>query len=433
MLKVGIRHEDKYLAETRTPLVPSDIEQLIKNTEIQVILEPSAKRVFSNESFEVVGAQIGEIDGCDLIIGVKEVPVQKILTSKIYLIFSHVIKGQKENMPALKKMMELKVSLIDYEKIVDEKGKRLIFFGRYAGLAGMINGLWCLGKRLDVLGVETPFLHIRQARTYSSLDEARQAIIKVGEMISSGGMDKLTVPIVIGFTGYGNVSKGAWEIMDLLPVVTITPEDLMGLQVTGNWDRRAVYKVVFDEKHLVKPIDPDNSFDLQDYYSHPEKYINNFEQYLDKITVLVNGTYWDARYPRLVTKSYLKTHYHANHPLKVIADISCDINGSIECTDLCTKPENPVFVYEPLTEKIRFGFDHAGLLVLAVDILPSELPKDSSIGFSSVLMPFIKELDNTDFSVSFDELDVPFPIKKAIILYHGQLTPEYRYLEKYID
>ncbi len=433
MLKIGIRHEDKYESETRTPLIPIDIQRLINDDGIDITVESSNKRVYQDDDFRNAGAHIGSLDHCDIIIGVKEVPIYKISPSKVYLIFSHVIKGQKDNMPSLKKMMELNVTLIDYEKIVDEHGKRLIFFGRYAGLAGMINSLWTLGKRLAYLGLETPFLHIRQARTYHSLEEAKQAVGSLSQMIKSGGLSQLNFPLVIGFTGNGNVSKGAWEIMDLLPVREISNDQLLTLQKTGHWDDHCIYKVVFTEKEMVKPRDASKSFDLIEYYANPSIYESDFEKYLDKITLLVNGAYWDDRYPRIVTKNYLRRHYNDQHPLKVIADISCDANGSIECTEFCTKPEDPVFVYNPLEDKAIQGFDHDGLLVMAVDILPSELPKDSSAGFSSALFPYIEQLSKIDFSLPFELSSFPEPLKKATILYKGELTTDFEYLRRFLD
>lgn len=433
MLKLGIRHEDKYDIETRTPLIPADVFNLVHEEQIEIIVEPSGKRVYSDQSFAKAGAKIGDLSACQIIIGVKEVPVNRIEDSKIYLIFSHVVKGQKQNMPALKKMIEKNVTLIDYEKIVDDKGRRLIFFGRFAGLAGMINGLWCLGKRLEYQGIHTPFTHIQQARNYKSLLEVEQAVIESAEMIRNGGLSHLDFPVVIGITGTGNVSRGACEILDLLPLTEISAIELLKLKKSGNWDRRRVYKVVFTEKELVKPSAPGKLFDLEDYYKNPSGYQNDFEQYLDKMTLLVNGTYWDERYPRIVTKSYLKENYDDSHPLKVIADISCDVDGSIECTVFCTKPDDPVFSYLPETDQTFMGFEHPGLLVMAVDILPSELPRDSSIGFSKALVPFIHHLVKADFSLPFESINLPEPIKKAVILYNGKLTPDFEYLKKHLN
>jgi len=293
--------------------------------------------------------------------------------------------------------------------------------------------LWSLGKRLSYYGLETPFLHIRQAKTYNSLLEVEHAILETGEMIRKGGLSHLNYPLVVGLTGSGNVSRGACEILELLPVEKITANSLLELKQSGDWDHRKVYMVVFTENEMVKRSDPAKAFDLQDYYKNPSGYQNDFEQYLDKMSLLVNGTYWDERYPRLVTKQYLKENYHEGHPLKVIADISCDLNGSVECTGFCTKPDDPVFTYLPESDQAVMGFDHPGLLIMAVDILPSELPKDSSVGFSTALVPFIKHLIKADFSLPFASLNLPETVKKAVILYHGELTPSFEYLRNHLN
>ena len=160
---IGIRHEDKYVMERRAPLTPKHVERLIKNKKLDFVVQTSEKRVFTDEEYIKAGAKIGkDLKKCSVIFGVKEMPVTFFEEEKTYIFFSHVIKGQAYNMPMLKKMMEMKCNLIDYERVVDEQGKRLIFFGRYAGLAGMIDSLWSLGLRLKDAGYKTPFAQIKQ-------------------------------------------------------------------------------------------------------------------------------------------------------------------------------------------------------------------------------------------------------------------------------
>ena len=186
---IGIRHEDRYEKELRAPLTPKHVERLVKEKKLDFIVQNSEKRVFKDDEYKKAGALIEkDLKKCSVIFGVKEIPESFFEKEKTYVFFSHTIKGQKHNMPILKRMMELKCNLIDYEKIVDEQGKRLIFFGKYAGLAGMINTLWALGLRLKSFGVETPFLKIRQAHTYHSLEEAKQDISGVGQEIAEEGM-----------------------------------------------------------------------------------------------------------------------------------------------------------------------------------------------------------------------------------------------------
>ena len=432
---VGIRREDKSIWERRVPLVPEDVRRLIAEHGIQVIVQPSDIRVFKDEEYAAVGARVQEdLSPCDVIFAVKEVPPHLLLPGKTYVYFAHVIKGQPYNMPMLKRLLDLGCVLIDYEKITDEKGRRLIFFGRHAGWAGMLDTLWALGKRLEWEGIPTPFASIGQAHTYPNLESARRAVREVGERIRREGLPADLAPLVVGFAGYGNVSRGAQEIFDLLPVQEVAPEDLATL-FEGEPDPHTLYKVVFKEEHMVEPIDPKGSFDLQDYYSHPEKYRSRFASHVPYLTVLVNGIYWEAKYPRLVTKDYLRELFGGpTRPrLRVIGDISCDIEGAIECTVKCTEPGDPVYVYNPLTGEVIDGYEGEGVVILAVDILPSELPREASIDFSAVLRQFVPAIAQADYTVPLDELDLPPEIKRAVIAYRGELTPRYRYLERYLE
>lgn len=450
---IGIRREDKYLMERRTPLTPSHVKQLVEKHGIKVSVQSSGKRIFSDEEYAKAGAHITEhLHDCDVVFGVKEIPVSAFEPGKTYVFFSHVIKGQAYNMPMLKQMMTLGCNLIDYECISDDQDKRLIFFGKYAGLAGMINALWSLGQRLKEFGLtNNPFLPIRQAHHYESLEEAKAEISEVGQIISRKGLPKELLPLTIGFTGYGNVSVGAQEIASLLPTMEITPKQLLSLKRNAALPGNIMYKVVFREEHLVRKKATENgcgcgcgadhaltggnkeAFDLQHYYQNPDNYENDFEQYLPHLSVLMNCMYWDQRYPRLLTKEFSRKLCKDGHPtLTVIGDITCDPDGSIEITHKGTEIEDPVFVYNPDSDKATMGFKGHGILVMAVDILPSELPRDASKEFANALFPFVKAIANADFGKGYDDLHLPQAIKKALILHKGTLTPKFEYIFGYL-
>jgi alpha-aminoadipic semialdehyde synthase len=431
---IGIRHEDKYVMERRAPLTPNHVERLIKNKKLDFVVQTSEKRVFTDEEYIKAGAKIAkDLKKCGVIFGVKEMPESFFEEEKTYVFFSHVIKGQPYNMPMLRKMMEMKCNLIDYERVVDEQGKRLIFFGRYAGLAGMINSLWSMGLRLKEAGYKTPFSQIKQAHHYSSLAEVREVISAVGQEIAEKGLPEELRPFTVAFTGYGNVSQGAQEIIGLLPVKEISPEKLLTLKRRSKLPDNLIYKVVFKEADLFEPIDENEEFELHEYYSNPEKFRSKFEKYIPHTDMLINCIYWDARYPRIVTKDYLQKLFAAGTPkLKVIGDISCDPNGSVECTAKGTEIEDPIFVYHPDTRTYTMGHKGEGVLLMAVDILPSELPRDSSAGFADVLINYVKAIADCDFSEDFLTLDLPNAIKSALILHRGELTPHYKYLEEHL-
>lgn len=423
----GIRHEDKSVWEKRVPIVPADASDLIKSHGIEVQVQNSSTRIFKEDKYKEAGAVIKEKLDAPFIIGVKEMPKEFFEKDKMYLFFSHTIKAQAYNMPMLKKMIDLNTTLIDYEKIADDKGRRLIAFGKYAGIAGMIDTIWSLGQKWNHEGYKNPLSEIKQAKDYASLDEFREHAKKVSEKIKTTGFPKELTPVVVGFAGYGNVSVGAQEMLDLFPVKEVPPSELDSLEQ----DTNLIYKVVFKEEDMVKESSG-KPFELNDYYQNPQKYESIFENNLTKFSALVNAIYWDERYPRLVTKNWLKNNFTKDSKLKVIGDISCDIDGSVECTVKATEPGDPIYTYDPKTDSIKSGYEGDGPVILAVDILPSEVPKDASEYFSHLLKPFIIEVLNSDFPDDFESCTLPDHLKKAVIVYKGELTPEYKYLEEHI-
>jgi saccharopine dehydrogenase (NAD+, L-lysine-forming) len=431
---IGIRREDKSIWERRVPLIPEHASELVDDHDITVIVQPSDIRVFHEEEYIAVGAEVREdLSDCDAIFAVKEVPPNLLLPDKTYVYFAHVVKGQPYNMPMLRRLLDLGCTLIDYEKVTDDKGRRLIFFGRHAGWAGMLDTLWALGQRLQWEGFDTPFSTIRQAHAYETLAAAKEAVQKAGAQIRAQGLPHDLTPLVVGFAGYGNVSQGAQDIFDLLPFEEVEPAAVAELFERES-DSHTLYKVVFKERHMVEPLSPEHSFELQDYYKHPEKYRSRFPDYLPYLTVLVNGIYWESRYPRLVTKVLLRDLFGSPTPprLRVIGDISCDVEGAVECTVRCTEPGDPIYVYDPLTGRTADGHAGEGVVVLAVDILPSELPREASTYFSGVLKEFIPAIVQANHTLSFDDLDLPPETKRAVIAFRGELTPDYRYLQKHL-
>ena len=435
MYSLGIRREDKSIWERRVPLNTSDVKELIEKYGINIVVQPSQTRVYFDEDYALAGAVINEdLSACRVILGVKEIPPSFFLPGKIYVFFSHVIKGQEQSMPMLRKMMELGCTLIDYEKISSPEGRRLLFFGRQAGQAGMIDTLWALGKRLEWEGYDTPFSQIRCAHVYKSLDDAGKVISETGSLLKQNLLPEKLRPMIFGFAGYGNVSQGAQEVLDFLPVEEIRPDEIEELIESRNPPGDRLFKVIFYEKDMVEPKDENAEFDLNDYYNHPEKYQPVFSSYLPYLTVLLNGIYWDERYPRLVTKKQLRK-WHDERVflrLRVIGDVSCDVEGSVECTLRQTDPENPVYTYNPEDGMAHDGWEGPGIVILAVDFLPSELPLDASNFFSRVLKRFIPALVTADYDVDFDSLALPGELKNAVVIHRGKLTPRYEYIGRFI-
>lgn len=429
---IAIRHEDKYKMERRAALAPKHVKMLTDQG-LEVLVESSKKRIFTDEEYRAAGAKVTQdISKASLIFGVKEMPIDYFEANKTYVFFSHTIKGQAYNMPLLQNMIDHKINLFEYEKITDEKGRRLIFFGHFAGLAGMINSFWSYGQRLKKLGLSSCFDTLQQSHKYTSLDEAKAAIKKVGEEIRAKGLAKENGPMVIGITGYGNVSKGAQEIVKLLPSEQISPAELLQKSNENSLLLDRVYMVVFKEHDLSAPIDENRDFELQDYYDYPEKYKNQFEKYIPHLSILMNCMYWDDRYPRIVSKDFLEKLYQTEHRLKVIGDVTCDPDGSIEATHMGATILEPVYVYNPKTRQPKMGFEGEGLLIMAVEILPAELPREASEAFGNVLVKYVKHLAEADYNTSFEDLNIPAEFKRALILHKGEFTPDFAYMADFL-
>ena len=434
-LRIGLRGEERILRERRAPLIPSHVRELISQHGLDISVEASSLRVFGDVDYRREGARITDgLADCDIIIALKEIPLTKILPGKVYLFFSHTAKGQPQNMPMLRRLIDRECTLIDYEKIVDDQGRRLVFFGKQAGLAGMIDSLWAFGQRLRLEGTNNPFSRIKHALRYESLVAAKEEVEKVGWDIKTKGLPPGLAPLVFGIAGYGHTSQGAQEILSLLPVERVEPQDLPDLFKKKSYSAGRVYQVVFKEEDMVEPRKGTGAFALQDYYDHPERYRPRLSRSLPYLTVLINCIFWTPKYPRFVTRTMLGRMYSAPKPprLKVIGDISCDINGAMESTVKATHPQNPVYVYEPRRGTARDGFKGRGPVVLAVYNLPAEIPLESSVFFSQVLKEFIPPLAAADFSRDFESCRLPRPIRKAVVLFRGRFTPDYQYMQSFI-
>lgn len=426
---IGIRREDKSHWEGRVPLVPDDVRALREQVGTQIVVQASPTRAFPDDDYRAAGARVvNDLAGCPFILGVKEIPPQKIQPGTAYVYFSHTVKGQAANMPALRRLLETGCTLIDYERIVDAQGRRLVFFGRYAGLAGMIDTLWALGQRLIHEGIESPFGQFRPAHRYRDLETFSAACAEIAEAIRRDGIPAVLRPLVCGFAGYGHVSQGAQQIFDQLPVEEVKPEELASVRPVAD---RCV-KVVFREEHMVRRRDG-GAFELQEYYQRPDLYEACFAPFVEHLTLLVNCIYWEPKYPRLLTQEQLKALYENRASrLRVVGDITCDIDGSVACTTRATDPGSPIYVYDPVSGATADGVVGRGPVVLAVDFLPCELPVDASRYFSGVLRPFMPALVNARLDGSLEASGLPPELSRATIVWRGALTPAYQYLERYL-
>lgn len=437
---IGIRREDKNEWERRVPLAPDHVAELVQRHGIPVFVQPSKIRIFPDQEYQSAGAVVQEdLSPCGIVLGVKEMPSELFKRGVLYVFFSHTIKGQAHNMPMLKALMNAGAHLLDYERIVDENGRRLVLFGHFAGLAGMIESLHALGRRLAAegigAGVKNPFLRIKQPYEYGTVVEALSAIRQdAGRLIADRGLPETLVPFVIGVLGYGNVARGALEVLEkCFPVSFLKPEDLLSGTLGGD-PERTVFAVVFEEKDTVRRRDG-GRFDLQEYWNRPELYEPAFARWLPFLTVLINAIYWDPRYPVLVSAEDLRGLYRLSEPrLKVIGDITCDIEGSIAVTRKATNPSNPSYVYDTETDTLMDDPTQGrGPLVMAVDNLPCEFPREASRSFGDALMPFLPALCRLDLQNPDAARQLPGPLQPALIVRSGSLTPDYAYLQSHME
>ncbi|MCF7911038.1 MAG: hypothetical protein K9M99_00795 [Candidatus Cloacimonetes bacterium] len=431
MKRLGIMKETKNRWERRVPMNPPSVKKLIDKG-YQVTIQPSETRIYKNEAYLAAGAELAEdLSNCDLIIGVKEIPLEGIIPGKPHLFFSHTIKGQDYNMPLLQHILDTGSTLMDYEKIIDDQGRRLVFFGKFAGNAGMVDALWAAGQRyLQEYGIETPFLKVKQSYQYESLEQCLAELRKIGKEIEREGLPAEICPFNICLLGYGNVSIGCQEILEAFPIKEVSPEALAGLEISHESNR--LYLSIFREEHLVERKDG-GEFQLSDYFVNGKDYKSKMEQYLPYCTMYMSGIYWAPGYPVFLKNSELGKLQGEQQKLIMIGDITCDIEGSIEATRKVTMPDNPVFIYNPVTDSLTDGFKGAGFAVCAIDNLPCEFSREASDFFNSALQPFVPAMLDNDYSQPIAVSILPAEIQPAVIAHLGKLEDKYQYLQKYLN
>lgn len=432
---IGIRRETKDKTQRRAPLSPGQVRALVRHHGIRVLVQPWKQRVFTDAEYRNAGAILTEdLSPCNIIFGVKEIAPAYLCDGGTYCFFSHTVKGQQYNMPMLQHIIDHDITLLDYELVRDAEGRRLIFFGDYAGYAGMIDSLWALGRRLRWEGVKNPFTRIKYATEYRYLKEAEEDLRAVGQQIARTGLPRELVPFVCAFTGYGRVSTAAQRLFDLLPFVEVEPERLEHFFAAGKFSRKVLYKVKFTKPDLFQHKSPGKDFTLAEFQKHPQRFTSRFEQLVPFFSMIINGIYWEPRFPKLLSIGAVRRLYESKYRprLKVIGDITCDIGGSIELTVKETDSTNPIYVYEPLTGRVRDGWRGRGPVILAVDKLPTELPRESSQSFGKALLPFVPGLAAADFAQPWGRLDLPNEIKDAVIVYRGKLVRKFQHLRRFL-
>ncbi|KAJ3391277.1 hypothetical protein HDU92_009137 [Lobulomyces angularis] len=429
-LSIGIRREGKNRWERRVPLIPIHVKRLVNEFGAKILIQPSTKRVFADKQYSEVGAIVKEdLSEADVIIGVKEVPPHELIPNKTYVYFSHTHKGQAHNMHMLKAVLDKKVKLIDYELITDDQNRRLVLFSRFAGYAGFMDMLHGLGQRLLSKGYGTPFLYNAMSFQYLSLPDARLDIARVGQLIKDNGLPRELGPLVFTFTGDGNVTQGAQHMFKCLPHEWVKPEKLKELIESDTWESDRVYGCQVLVEDYIKKKNSNEPVKRAHYYSNPEEYESIFHEKIAPYTsVLINGILWGPQFPRLLTNDQVnKLAREDNLRMISIADITCDINGSLEFMSHASTIDSPFFVYDPITRtESTTNMEADGIQIMSIDNLPTEMPIESSEYFSGAFCPFIVQLVKGN-------LDHPVLKRASITSSDGTLVDRFKHLYKEIE
>ena len=447
---IGIRREDsKQHGESRVAITPGLAGKLIAEgcrIILQSGLDPvtgEGKRIFGDEQYLLAGAEIGEdLSQANVVIGLKEISPDLIQNDKTYVLFSHTHKGQLKNRPMLRQFVRQKSTVIDYELIRDDSGRRLVTaFTYFAGYAGMIDTLWTYGRRLLLEGHANPFSGIFQSAEFSNLEVSIAQVKTAGKEIAANGTPPELPPLIICFLGTGKTSQGARDIFNLLPGEQIKPGQIADVMQSGS--RMKVYHMVLEIDEMFRLIAGSGIspavYDIwpreekmKMYFSRPGEFESNLDTVLPGISILVNCTLWSPDFPRTLPKTLMQKVWQTGTPLRVIGDISCDEEGSIGFSHQ-TWIDNPVFIYDPETDVSTEGWNGKGVAVMAVSNLPCEFPADSSVDFSKDFGEFASAIGHANFETRLEKSGLPDEIKRAIILWKGEFTPEFSYMKKFLS
>ncbi|MFY0607352.1 MAG: alanine dehydrogenase [Cyclobacteriaceae bacterium] len=397
-VKIALIKEGKIPVDKRVALTPTQAKKVTERfPNVELVVQSSDIRCFTDKDYQDAGLKIvQDVNDCDVLLGVKEVPIPNLIAEKTYFFFSHTIKMQPYNQPLIKEVLTKKIRLIDYETLTDSSGKRIIAFGRWAGIVGAYNGVWTFGQRYKLFD-------IRRASDCFDLEDLKTEYSKVN-------LPKIKIAI----TGGGRVAKGAIEVLLGMGIRKVTPAEY----VSERFDEPVFTQLNTRDYHIRKE---GGEFSRHEFYKNPELYESDFLKFAKVTDMLIASAFWDPKSPVLFQRSdILKTDFR----IKVVADITCDIEGSIPSTKTPSTIEDPIYDYNPSDDETEKALsDEGNITVMAVDNLPCELPRDASESFGNELLNnVLPEL------LGDDSKDV---IKKATITENGELTSYYQYLTNY--
>ncbi len=398
-MKFGIIKERKTPPDRRVVFTPDELERMKQeHPEVEIKVERSDIRIFSDAEYEAKGIEVSDdLSDCDVLFGVKEVPVDALIPNKKYFFFSHTIKKQVHNRKLLQAILEKKIDLYDHETIVDANYKRLIGFGRYAGIVGAYNGLRAFGIKFELFNVP-------KAETLSHKEELIARLKR-----------HVLPPIKIVLTGHGKVANGVKEILDGIKIKQVTVDNFL----TKNYSEPVYTQIDVTDYYRRKDGKP---AEKADFYQHPTDYTSDFERFTKVSDVFMAGHFYGNDGPEILSQDMLND---IDCKIKVVADISCDIDGPIACTLKASTIADPFFGYLP-SKGIEVPYTHPGaIVVMSIDNLPCELPKDASEGFGEMFMKYVIP--------AFFNGDKDGILARAKMTENGRLTKRFEYLQDYVD
>ena len=398
-MRFGILKERKNPPDRRVIFSPDELarlKQLYQGASIKV--ESSDIRVFTDEQYKNLGIEVtNDISDCDVLFGVKEVPVENLIPNKAYFFFSHTIKKQPYNRKLLQAVLEKNIDLYDHETIVDSHNRRLIGFGRYAGIVGAYNSIRAFGIKFELF-------KLPKAETLSG----KEALIAHLKRV-------VLPPLKFVITGTGKVGNGAKEILDAIKIKEVSVENYL----TKNYTQPVYTQIDVLEYNKRKD---GQVLDFNDFYDNPQEYISDFERFTKVSDIYITGHFYANEAPVILTREMLQSK---DCKIKIVADVSCDVNGPIACTLRSSTIAEPLYGYLPSEDKEVDVFHPAAIVVMAVDNLPCELPKDASEGFGEMFMEHVIP--------AFFNGDKDGILQRAKITENGKLTPRFSYLQDYVD
>lgn len=398
-MKIGVIREGKVPHDKRVPFTPVQCKYLLEEyPNLKLAVQPSPYRCYTDAEYLQQGVLLQEdMSDCDVLMGVKEVPKQDLIPGKKYFFFSHTIKKQPHNKGLMQALIEKKIQIIDYETLVDENNHRVIGFGRYAGIVGAYNGIMAYGLKYGLYNLKAAHLCHDKKELFKELEKVNLPNLK----------------IVV--TGGGRVANGAIETLGALEIRKVTVYEFLNYSF-----REPVYVQLHSEDY--HEFKDGSLWNQEEFYKHPEKFNCTFAEpgsYASACDLLIHCTFWDPKAPVLFSKEEMRGHrFH----ISVIADVTCDINGSIPSTMKPSTIDDKFYGYNPFTETLEAPFAPSTITVMAIDNLPCELPRDASEGFGKNLMErVIPSLVGTDTGL----------IERASITKDGALMPRFSYLSDY--